>query len=377
MQNSPEAFGSSENIYRLAEELKIQERNVIDFSNPVNPLKVSRKVKAEIRKHLKYLHNHPDPDERRVANRLAQYHDFDPDMFICGNGRTELLYLLSRVLKPLNIMVPEPSFYDYERVKAFICEQSHVKKYLLKAQDGFALRPTTLIHTMEKENISAQDTASSIPDTSSAHIIIVPNPNSLTGQKLGNDDVLKIAKAARQHRQYLIVDEAFIDFYPHGSIIQEVRDNPYLIVLRSMSYFYALAGLRIGYSVCSPDLAKELKKNKEPMTVNHLAQRAAIIALKDKAYAKETFRVLGEEKQFLEKSFKKLGITFFPSDVNFYLLQIPNAREVCRQLQKRALLVRNYFEYTEEDSYIRIAVKAHRENTILIKALNSILQNNN
>lgn len=377
MRSKPEAFGSSENIYRLAEELKIQERNVIDFSTPVNPLKVSKKVKAEIRKHLKYLHNHPDPDEKRVVNRLAQHYDLDPDMVICGNGRSELLYLLSRVLKPLDILIPEPSFDDYERVKAFTCQQSHVKKYLLEAKDGFALRPTTLIHIMGKENIPVKDTVSSMPATSSGHVIIAPNPNSLTGQKLGSDDILKIAEAALQYRQYLIVDEAFIDFHPNDSIIHEVKNNPYLIVLRSMSYFYALAGLRIGFSVCSPDLAKELTKNKEPMTVNHLAQRAAIIALKDKAYVKETFRVLAEEKQFLEKSFKKIGITFFPSDVNYYLLQIPNAREICRQLQKRALLVRNYFEYTEEDSYIRVAVKSHRENTILIKALNSILQNSN
>ena len=376
MRSKPEAFGSSENIYRLAEELKIQERNVIDFSTPVNPLKISKKVKAEIRKHLKYLHNHPDPDEKRVVNRLAQHYDLDPDMVICGNGRTELLCLISRVLKPLDILIPEPSFDDYESVKAFTCQQSHVKKYLLEAEDDFALRPTTLIHTIEKESISSQDTVSSIPAPSSGNIIIAPNPNSLTG-KCSCDDILKIAATALQHRQYLIVDEAFIDFHPKDSIIHEVKNNPYLIVLRSMSYFYALAGLRIGFSVCSPDLAKELAKNKQPMTVNHLAQRAVIIALKDKAYAKETFRVLAEEKQFLERSFKKLGITFFPSDVNYYLLQIPNAREICHQLQKRALLVWNYFEYTDEDSYIRVAVKSHRENTILIKALNAILQNSN
>ena len=371
MQRLPESFISSKNIYRLAEELKVQERNVIDFSTPVNPLKVSKKVKAEIRKNLKHLHNHPDPDEKRAADRLAQYHGLDPDMVICGNGRLALLSLLSLVLKPLDILVPEPSFDDYERVMSLSCQQSHVKKYQLRVEDGFALRSTQLIDIMEKEKKSVHDTPSL------GCIIIVSNPNSLTGEKLNIDEILKIAQAARQNRQYLIVDEAFIDFYPDGSIIHEVRSNPYLIALRSMSYFHALAGLRIAYSVCSADLAKELRKNKEPMTVNHLAQRGAISALKDKTYAKETFRVLAEEKQFFEKSFKKLGITFFPSDVNFYLLQIPKAHDVCLQLQKRALLVRNYFENTEKDSYIRIAVKSHRENTIFIKALNSILLKNN
>lgn len=376
MQSLPETFGSSENIYRLAEELKIQERNVIDFSTPVNPLKVSKKVKAEIRKHLKYLHNHPDPDEKRLTHRLAQYYGLDPDMIICGNGRPALLCLLSRVLKPPEIMIPEPSFEDYERFMTVSFRQSHLKKYFLSPEDDFAFRPTALVHIMKNENISAKDTVSSIPDTSSGRIIIVPNPNSLTGQKSAGDDILKIAEAAREQRQYLIVDEAFIDFCPHGSIIHEVRNNPYLIVLRSLSYFHALAGLRIGYGICSPDLARELRKHTEPMSVNYLAQRAAIIALKDKAYAKETSRVLAEEKQFLEKSYKKLGITFSRSDVNFYLLRIPNGREVCHQLQNRSLLVRNCFEHTGGDSYIRIAVKSHRENTILVKALNAILKNN-
>lgn len=374
MQNLSGTCGS-ENIYRLAEELKVQERNIIDFSSPVNPLKASKKVKAEIRKHLKYLHNHPDPDEKRVAHRFAQYHGLDPDMIICGNGRTDLLSIISNVLKPANIFVPEPSFYDYKKVKAFRTQQSHLNTYILKTQDGFALRPTTLIHLMGKEFISPQDTVSSTPLSSPEYIIVVQNPNGLTGQVLGSDDILKIADVARQQRQHLIVDEAFIDFCPHGSIIREVRNNPYLIILRSMSYFYALAGLRIGYGVCSPDLAKEFKKNKEPMSVSYLAQRAAIIALKDKTYARETFRVLSEEKKFFEKSFKKLGITFFPSDINFYLLQIPDAREVCLELQKRSLLVRHYFEDTKGYSYARIAVKSHRENTILIKALHSILRN--
>ena len=87
-------FEDGEDMYRLAAELKMQERRVIDFSASANPLGVSKKVKADLRKHLKYLHNYPDPEAERLRKRLAQYFAIDPETILCGNGSTELLYLI-------------------------------------------------------------------------------------------------------------------------------------------------------------------------------------------------------------------------------------------------------------------------------------------
>src|SRR4030043_726597 len=113
--NVPQPSEQGEDIYRLAEELKIQERKVIDFSTPVNPLGVSKKVKAEIRKHVKYLHNYPDPEAKRLRRRVAQYHGINPENILCGNGSTELIYLIIRALKPQKVFVPAPTFSEYER----------------------------------------------------------------------------------------------------------------------------------------------------------------------------------------------------------------------------------------------------------------------
>ena len=111
-------------------------------------------------------------------------------------------------------------------------------------------------------------------------------PTTLQAGCLKKADVIKIADASKKLKCYLIVDEAFIDFCPDESVMTEVQHNPYLIVLRSLTKFYALSGLRVGYGVFPLNITETIKKHKEPWTVNTLAQRAGIAAFKDVAYKK-------------------------------------------------------------------------------------------
>jgi threonine-phosphate decarboxylase len=354
------SFEHGGNIYRFAEELKIQERKVIDFSSSVNPLGVSKKVKAEIRKHLKYLHNYPDPEAKRLRKRLAQYHGIDPRTILCGNGSTELIYLIVRTLKPQRILISAPTFSEYERACSISCK-SQVTCYELKKEDDF--------------NITVEEFVEAMMGCDMAFLC---NPNNPTGRLLKGEDIRKIADAAKEFKCYLIVDEAFIDFCADDSVIEDVGKNPYLIVLRSMTAFYALSGLRFGYGVFPQRLIDRLKAYKEPWTVNNLSQRAAVAAFKDKFYRSETLRLIKEEKRFLEKSFEKIGIEFFGSDVNFYLLKTSSAHEISRQLKTRGILVRDCANFRGLDStYLRVAVKSHKENAILIKELTSILDKRN
>lgn len=351
------------NIYRLAEELKIHERKIIDFSASINPLGVSKKIKAELRKHLKYLHNYPDPDTKRLRDHLGKYHGIDPESILCGNGSTELIYLVSRALKPNSVLLPAPTFSEYERAVVTAQDTEHksqIRYLALKEEDGFEINPDKFIQAMCDKDCD---------------MAFLCNPNNPTGRLLKKDVVLRIAEKAKDLKCILVVDEAFIDFCLEDSIIKEVKNNPCIIVLRSMTKFYALTGLRLGYGVFPQHFINRLKEYKEPWTVNNLAQRAAVVALKDKVYRNETFKLIKEEKQFLENGFKKLQIEFLRSDVNFYLLRITNADVVCRQLRGKGILVRGCSNFRGLDStYIRVAVKSHRFNTILIKELAGILQ---
>lgn len=348
------------NIYRLAEELKIPDRNVIDFSTSVNPLGVSKKIKAELRKHLKYLHRYPDPDMKRLRKRLAQYHGIDPETILCGNGSTELIYLIARALKPQRVLMPAPTFSEYERASrtAESREQrADIEYFLLKRESGFEINPDEFMNTMKGENIA-----------------FLCNPNNPTGRLLKKGDIKKIADAAYELNCYLVVDEAFIDFCPDESVIKEVESNPYLIVLRTMTNYYALSGLRIGYGIFHRSLTNRIREYKEPWTVSNLAQRAALVALKDKVYRKETYIFMQQEKRFFEKNFKRLGIAFFPSDANFYLVKISGAEEISRALRMKGILIRECSNFKGLDStYLRIAVKSHKENALLIKKLTAIL----
>lgn len=340
------------NIYKLAEELGVPEDKITDFSASINPLGVSKKVKAEIKKELKNLHNYPDDDCKKLRKTIGQYHCINPDMILCSNGSTELIYLIPRALKPKNVLIPSPTFSEYERACKLSCEL-RVISYELNKEKNFEIDPDAFIKAMQ-----------------GCDMAFLCNPNNPTGNLVKRGEVLKIAETAKRLKCFLIVDEAFIDFHPEDSVVKDVQNNPYLIVLRSMTKFYALTGLRIGYGVLHPSLINRLRKVKEPWAVNNLAQKAAIVALGDNDYADETFRLIKTEKGFFESSFRKIGIEFFPSNTNFYLLKTKDDIRIDLKLRKKGILVRNCSNFRGLDSsYIRVAVKSRQENKILIKAL--------
>jgi len=362
MQNN--TYGQDDNIYRLAEQLNLQERKVIDFSTPVNPLGVSKKIKAELRKHLKYLLHYPDPEAKRLTKRLAQYHGIAPEMVLCANGSTELLYLLIRSLHPCNILIPVPSCPSYERAVT-TGHEARITYYELRQEDNFEIKCDEFIAALPGNTSSSGN--------GSCTMAVLGNPHNPTGRLIKRPDIQRIADAAREKKCYLVVDEAFMDFCPDDSIIPAVSENPYLIVMRTMSIFYALAGLRIGYGIFPPGIADVLKEKNTPWILNNLAQRAVVIALKDKVYRKETFRLMQGEKRFFEKSFRKLSIEFFPSSANFYLLRADNAENLYQQLKKKGILLGNCSGYRGlDDTYLRVAVRSHKENARLMKALTAI-----
>lgn len=345
-------------IYRLADELNIPERKIIDFSTSANPLGVSKKVKAELRKHLKYMHRYPDSDTKRLRKRLGQYHAIDPETILCGNGSTELIYLIAKAFKPRKVLMLAPTFSEYERA-CRMSGEAEIIYYGFKREDSFEVDPDEFIKAMEGK----------LPA-----MVFLCNPHNLTGRLLEKQAVKKIADAAKDHGCFLVVDEAYIDFSPDNSITDEVSHNPYLFVLKSMSHYYALAGIRFGYGVFPVHCIERLKEYKAPYMVNSLAQRAAAAALKDKAYRKESMAIIHSEKAFLEKNFRKLGVSFFPSDANFYLIKTAIALEIRRCLRGKGILVQDCSHLRGLDgSYMRIAVKSHRENAVLIRELARII----
>jgi threonine-phosphate decarboxylase len=294
-----------------------------------------------------------------MRKSLGRHFDIDPETILCGNGITELIYLIARTLKPQRVLIPAPTISEFERA-CLSCCKSQTVHFGLKQENGFSLSPDEFVRAMEDKR----------PEEEVRDMIFLSNPVNPTGALLPRRDLMKIAEAARSMRSYLVVDESFIDFCPDESILKDAAGNPYLIVLRSMAPFHALGGLRLGYGVFPRQLIAPLKECKEPWTVNSLAQRAAAVAVKDKAYARETFRFIQEEKKLLEKNFKQMGMEVFPSAANFYLVKTERAEEILLQLGRAGILLGDCAHLRGLDaSYLRIAVKSHKENAILLRRL--------
>jgi len=361
-------------IYRFSRETGLGEKKIIDFSASINPLGVSDAVKLMIQKCAGHLCNYPDPDTTELRRHLSLHHGIDPESILCGNGSTELIYLITRSLKPKDVLIPAPTFSEYERACRAASDKLQITYYKLQKKNNFVINPDKFISFMRGKINSRFKIQNSRPNSSPPFdMVFLCNPNNPTGRGLKKTDVLKIADAAREMRCHLIVDEAFIDFCPDDTVIKEVQNNPYLIVLRSMTKFYGLAGLRIGYGIFPVHIINILKRFKEPWTVNTLAQRAAIAAIQDTEYADKTIRLIKREKGFLENGFRETGIKFYPSDANFYLLETKDNGMTYLGLREKGILVRDCSNFRGlDDSYIRIAVKSRQENKILIKALKSI-----
>jgi threonine-phosphate decarboxylase len=353
-QNNPDSEHGG-NIYKIARKLGIAEDKLIDFSASINPLGISENVKEVIRRELDGLVHYPDPDSTELTDTIASHHDIDADTIICGNGSTELIYLIPRVLRPRNVLITAPAFSEYEKACA-LSNGLRVESYELDETQGFRIDPDMFIERML-----------------GCHMAFLCNPNNPTGLLLSKNDVLKIAGAADNAQCHLVVDEAFIDFAPDESVIGEVKDNPYLIVLRSMTKFYALTGVRVGYGVFHKELIPKVKEFKEPWTVNNLAQKTAVTALEDSSYADATYRIMIEEKAYMEKWFNEMGIKYYPSAANYYLLKINQAGSIALRLRQKGLLVRDCSNFKGlGSSYIRVAVKSHQQNEMLIKEMNEI-----
>jgi len=342
-------------VYSAAEGHGCSLRQVMDFSASVNPLGPSKKVKAEIRKWLKMLNHYPDPKCRRLRKRIRQVFSVPEPLIICGNGSNELIFEIVSAVKPHKVLVTAPSFSEYakaasrygaETVSVPLCEE-HL----------FRLEPERIADAMKE-----------------CQVAFVANPLNPSGTLTRRETVLELAEAAARTGCMLVLDEAFIDFCQSDSVIRDVSADGYLGVLRSLTKFHGLAGLRVGFAALPERLIERIHTTRDPWSVNTLAQRAAYVAIGDTAFSKETMDWLGKEKTFLEERLGRLGFVVYPSSANYLLVNHKRAPEIREGLFRRRILVRDCSNFEGlNDSFLRIAVHRHPENTRLLKALSYIL----
>jgi threonine-phosphate decarboxylase len=365
--------GHGGNIWAASRATGIPEEEILDFSASINPLGVPKKAADALKAAIDRLCHYPEPYSESLSEHLGHLFGVDVDSIICGNGSAELIYLLPRALKPARVIILEPTFSEYERA-CRIAGTSKKLGYRLKRENNFDVSPETFAEKIiEACGSGGKAHRRAGGSTGPGAMAFLCNPNNPTGRLVARNDVLAIAETARQRGCYLVVDEAFLDFCPGESVLAEVKGNPFLIVVRSMTKFYALSGLRIGYALMHPSVARLVRPYKEPWTVNVLAQKAAIEVTKDVSFQKASLAAMAEEKSFLEGELRKLRIEFVPSRANYYLLRLDRALEVKAALQERGILVRDCSNFVGlGPGFLRIAVRSRRENEILMAEMEKI-----
>lgn len=354
-------YGHGGNIRKTAEIHDIDESAIVDFSANINPLGMSPMAKEAIFKALGTIVNYPDPEAGRLIQALSEYHKISRENILCGNGATELIYLIPRVFKPKSALIVAPAFSEYER--ALNSSGCKVEHFVLSQDNYFKAGVEELLAAMEKGYDS----------------FWIGNPANPTGQLITKNDLLKIAERAEKLGITLIVDEAFIDFCEEESMKKEVSNFPNLIVLRSMTKFFSLAGLRAGYLFASKNIMSSLLTHKEPWTLNSLAEAAATASLNDHSYIKETKELIKMERKLLMQELEKISfLHVYNSDANYLLLKLGKNHSSDqlqdKLLKERRILIRNCSNYIGlSNHFIRVAVKRRNDNKLLTDALKSLM----
>jgi threonine-phosphate decarboxylase len=351
------------NVYEAARERGIDVESIIDFSASINPLGMPKCVRRIIRQAINRLRHYPEPYSSQLEAEVARRIAVDPRSVICGNGSTELIYMIPRILRPEKALIPEPTFREYERACRIVGTKEIVNLGLSR-KNSFEIVPEVFQQALSDMMAALQ------PMHARCSVAFLCNPNNPTGRVVPKNSVTRIAEVAAEEACYLVVDEAFIDYCPQESVSTLIKDNPYLIVLRSMTKFYAIPGIRIGYSLVHPSLSDRFREQKEPWTINALAQAIGAEVLHDKVFEERSLRVMVREKKFLENGFRSLGISFIPSVANYYLIELPDAGQVRKGLAEKGILVRDCSNFAGLDrTYIRVAVRSRGENKLLLEEM--------
>ena len=336
-------------IEELERELGI--KNVIKLASNENPLGASLKVVEAIKLSLKDAHRYPDGNGYELKRAISQHLDVALEMISLGNGSNELLELIARVFVCKN--TDEVIFSQY----AFVV-------YPLVTQ---ALGATAKVAPAKDYSHDLNAMLELINDNTK--LIFIANPNNPTGTLVSDDEIYNFLIKIPSDIP-VVLDQAYFEYLNvSDEAVDWLNEFDNLIITRTFSKAYGLAGLRVGYSVCSPIIADFINRVREPFNVNHTAQVAAICALSDLDYLEESKKVNINGLRQLEKGFKKLKLSYIPSHANFIAVKFSNAMKIYNDLLKEGVIVRP----VEMDNFLRISIGTTEENTYLLRALEKIL----
>ncbi|NJL65121.1 MAG: threonine-phosphate decarboxylase [Methylacidiphilales bacterium] len=348
---------------------------ILDFSASISPLGLSANVLAAIQSQFGNIQHYPDPNYDDLRNALGHYHQLTSGWIMPGNGSAELLTLAGRELAELGLgatVLLTPAFGDYYR--ALAAYDAKVLEFSLLSIHGH------LSEFLDKKEIDIDASAASrrVGQMTINQGLILNNPHNPTGRLFRREEVLPLlAKFA-----LVVVDEAFMDFLPpdeEQSLLGVVQDYPNLVILRSLTKFYCLPGLRLGYAVAHPSRLQRWQNWRDPWSVNCFASAAGIAAIQDREFQQRTWDWLPLARRQLFDGLAQIpGLKPFESAANFLLVESEYSCDRIQEmlLKKYKILIRDCHSFSElGDRFFRVAVRTISENERLLAALKKEIEN--
>lgn len=364
-----ERFGHGGDLVTAQSLFAIEEAEWLDFSSNIYPYGPPSLVLGIIKQELDrpgvpVLSRYPDPDARALRQAIARFHRVDAAQVTVGNGAAELIDLIVQTLLPSRVGVIQPAFVEY----AFSAEKRGipVESVYTSWENGF------LPGQSQWERLIRE-----------VDLLFVGRPNNPTGHLFPYELLEQMATWAERWKTWLVVDEAFLDFVDSGknrSALQLLAVNRRVLVLRSLTKFFALPGLRLGYVVAAPDVSERLQMMRTPWNVNGLALTVGEVLMHPDVYQAHAQKVhdwLSGERSRLVREWGKLpGVTFFPSEANYALGRVADGKKQADELQRacaaQGMLIRLCANYPGLGAaYFRIAIKKPEENDRLLAMLRS------
>ena len=342
-------------IEEVARELGLPAAEIIKLASNENSFGPSPLAVAAIERALKQLHLYPDGNAFYLKRKLAEKLAVEPANLILGNGSNEIIEFVAHALLDTNseVVVSQYCFAVYPIV-------THL----------FGAKLVSVPAKKYGHDLDAMLKAI----TPRTKIIFVANPNNPTGTHAEREEIVRLINGVPQN-VLLVMDEAYIEFLNDSvDLLPLVRrgDFPNLLLMRTFSKIYGLAGLRIGYGVGHPDFIASLEKIRQPFNINSVAQAGALAALDDAEHIGRTRANNEAGLKFYSSAFKQMGLDFIPSVTNFILVKVGDGQRVFEELQKRGVIVRPMGIY-QLPQWVRISIGTPAENSRCIETLKEVI----
>lgn len=357
---------------------------IYDFSININPLGMPEEARRVLRENIDAWEKYPDPECRELRERLSEAFQVPVSWLICGSGAADLIYQLTAWKKPKRALVTAPAFSEYERALRTV--GCRVDYEILRKEEQFAVDPDRL--------------ADRIDD--GIDMVFVCNPNNPTGTMVDGEAFCCLADACERHRALLVIDECFCELSDRpesGTFLPYIGRYPHTMILRAFTKTYAMAGLRLGYGICSSrEVMSGLRSVRQPWSISVPAQQAGAAVLGQQEYLQNAGELIRRERKRLKEALEKMGFTVYRSEANYLLFEDRRMRiedqrtgtenrgtgtedpgtethkNLWEQLKDRKILIRDCSNYRGlGEGYYRICVKTPEENGILLVQLYDIM----